>query len=429
MLMLLFFAAGFAAVEWGNGTFEIQRFVIRGSYLVILSFILIWFGINRADGSLDGVTDLASEVRKSPVEHVLRHGAARLNSPNVGCVWWDREEPWIKIASLTSGEFQQERRSAVTIDAAVGVLVDGAPFLLDHGARKILRADEKGSLRVEKAGSHLVAGLAETIGEKSGLVIPFVSVDHEGFVVAADLRGMCADDLKKGAEFQAEASAAFNRASALNSSERAAETRVRLALARDIHDSVVQLLAGTAFRLQGIRAGAEAGRDIGQDVEDLQQELAREQKQLRSVIARLRAQDQMPQRDLSAALLELTERLSRQWGIECVLAHPPHVVAAGPGTQHDLHQLVREAVANAVRHAGAQRVEVSLTCSSERLELSITDTGGGFRVVGNAEDPALVNTPGPWSLAERVKSLGGSLAVFSSKHGSRILVTLPVEGR
>jgi signal transduction histidine kinase len=272
-------------------------------------------------------------------------------------------------------------------------------------------------------------GLAETIGEKSGLVIPFTSVGHEGFIVAADFPGMCADDLGKGAEIQAEASAAFNRAFALKSSEEATETRVRVALARDIHDSVVQLLAATAFRLQGIRAGAEAGRDIGQDVEDLQQELAREQKQLRSVIASLRAQEQLRHRDLNAGLSELTERLSRQWGIECVVAHTPHPIATRRGVEHDVHQLVREAVANAVRHGRAEKIEVSLTSERGEIQLGITDSGSGFPAVARSEDPGLVDIPGPWSLTERVRSLGGSLAVFSSKHGSRISITLPLQTR
>src|SRR5262245_44353982 len=56
--------------------------------------------------------------------------------------------------------------------------------------------------------------------------------------------------------------------------------------------------------------------------------------------------------------------------------------AADLSLPHDIelacYRIAREAVSNAVKHAGAQNVAVSLDCQSDRLTLSIVDDGRGF---------------------------------------------------
>jgi signal transduction histidine kinase len=84
------------------------------------------------------------------------------------------------------------------------------------------------------------------------------------------------------------------------------------------------------------------------------------------------------------------------------------------------YYVASEALANAMKHAQASRVEVSLTARQGSLLLSVRDDG-----VGGA-DPA--RGSGLAGLADRVEALGGSIDVHSAAGaGTRITVDLPLE--
>jgi signal transduction histidine kinase len=88
--------------------------------------------------------------------------------------------------------------------------------------------------------------------------------------------------------------------------------------------------------------------------------------------------------------------------------------------QLDLQQLLREAVANAVRHGGANRVDVALDVANDRLELKVADNGSGF--------PKRKGQAMPWSLKERVERANGSMRLVSSPGSTNILISLPLAG-
>ena len=89
--------------------------------------------------------------------------------------------------------------------------------------------------------------------------------------------------------------------------------------------------------------------------------------------------------------------------------------------QLDLQQLLREAVANAVRHGGADRIDVGLSVARGQVRLSVVDNGSGF--VANGEGAAE-----PWSLKERVERAHGSLRLDSAPGSTNVLISLPLRG-
>ncbi len=142
---------------------------------------------------------------------------------------------------------------------------------------------------------------------------------------------------------------------------------------------------------------------------------------MRGLIARLRAgADAAGELDLPGALATLSHDLSRQWGLVVETSEPGHPIVVPDWLGHEVQQLAREAVANAVRHGGAQRVMFKLSRVDGELGLVIVDDGTGFPM-----DRATLK---PWSLHERVKSLGGTMALSSDHGGTRIEIALPVEG-
>ncbi|WP_433243087.1 sensor histidine kinase [Streptosporangium sp. CA-135522] len=87
-----------------------------------------------------------------------------------------------------------------------------------------------------------------------------------------------------------------------------------------------------------------------------------------------------------------------------------------------LYFTVSEAIANALKHAAASRIEVRLTQDGGRLQAVVTDDGKGF-------DPAVTRRGGLGPLADRVAALGGRLELTGGPgEGTRLRAWVPVPG-
>ena len=96
------------------------------------------------------------------------------------------------------------------------------------------------------------------------------------------------------------------------------------------------------------------------------------------------------------------------------------------GLGFEVLQIVREGLTNIVRHAGATKASVLVESRNGTVEVIIRDDGRGFPA---AEESGMEDLPlsvAPWSIRERVASLGGSLRLKSVVgRGSEIRITLP----
>ena len=94
-----------------------------------------------------------------------------------------------------------------------------------------------------------------------------------------------------------------------------------------------------------------------------------------------------------------------------------------PAVEETAYRIAQEAIANAVRHSGAQHISVDLACDGNGgLRLAVTDDGAGF----DPEDPTLLSHHlGLTSMRERAEQLGGDLRI-SSRPGSGTTVVLEV---
>jgi signal transduction histidine kinase len=239
----------------------------------------------------------------------------------------------------------------------------------------------------------------------------------------SQIPGLCTDDLAVGEHLRLEIARTLTRATNVSVAQSAISGQARLAFARDLHDSVIQLLAGTSFRLEGIRNLVREGGDPGDDIDALQQELSTEQRDLRAFIRQLRnGEARTTSPSVCEALVKLLGRMERQWNAECILVRCPENLRVPSSVEHDLHQLVREGIANAARHGRADRVSISLDAGEAGLSLIIADNGSGF---GSSDDYSAEQVRKPWSLNERVHQLGGTLTLFTNSKGTRITISLP----
>jgi len=124
---------------------------------------------------------------------------------------------------------------------------------------------------------------------------------------------------------------------------------------------------------------------------------------------------------LTPALQWLAREMSRATGIEVRSEIDPSLDSLPEAHRTCLYRVVQECLTNAVKHAGAREVAITLTANSQWVEGRIQDDGRGFQAEPNKRAGL-----GLVGMKERVLELGGDLQIASSPgRGTRIEIRLP----
>lgn len=197
-------------------------------------------------------------------------------------------------------------------------------------------------------------------------------------------------------------------------------------VARELHDSIGQQLAGTRLMLRNALGECDAGK-----VEAARGQLVRASEMCNAMVAEVREICQglypaaLESLGLSAALRELCSQCSQCGGVDgacrCEFNGPQGNVRFRPEVEIALFRIAQEALNNALRHAKAEHVRFDLEAQPERVTLRVTDDGVGF-------DPktAAGNGLGLTSMAERVEVLGGELKVNSRPGHTEVSASVPI---
>ena len=222
-------------------------------------------------------------------------------------------------------------------------------------------------------------------------------------------------------------SVAVERARLLQQAEQAAKLEERQRVARELHDSVTQLIYGlylkleTQRRARGPTARGAARRELHQLSETAHQAL----KELRLLVFELRPLE-LERIGLQEMLRQRLEAVERRAGLEAQLdveADGPRLeqYLKQPGVEEGLYRIAQEALNNALKHAAAAGVVVRLRADDEQLVFEVADDGQGF-------DPATAHAHGGQGLAnmhDRARKLGGQLIVQSAPgQGARVRVEI-----
>jgi GAF domain-containing protein len=195
----------------------------------------------------------------------------------------------------------------------------------------------------------------------------------------------------------------------------AASDQARRRIERDLHDGTQQRLVSLGLAVRAAEADVAAGRG------DPRVHLARIVAGLGDTVAELQDFSRgihpaiLSERGLGPAL----RALARRSAVPVELDVTTHARCPEP-VEIAAYYVASEALANAMKHAQASHVEMSLAVRGGSLLLSVRDDG-----VGGA-DPA--QGSGLAGLTDRVEALGGSIHVHSvAGAGTHITVDLPLE--
>jgi signal transduction histidine kinase len=243
----------------------------------------------------------------------------------------------------------------------------------------------------------------------SFLGVPIVARGHVAgaFYLTDKPAGFSDGDQALIETFAAHAALAIENARLHERSRELSIVEERNRLARELHDAVAQKLFGVVLAAES--GSALLDRDVAAAGAQLRLagELAGEaMEELRSVIAHLRP-PALEAEGLAVALAKHVDVLRR--------AHrrPIDLDVAGDcpaRMQTDVFRIAQEALHNALRHAGAEHVEVRLRCAADGgLELTVADDGAGFDA-GAVRSRRL----GLTTMDERARAIGGELAIASA---------------
>ena len=200
----------------------------------------------------------------------------------------------------------------------------------------------------------------------------------------------------------------------------------RARIARELHDGVVQSLHGLAFRLYALRTAAGVDPQQREELLELQEMVQSETGVLRTLIQQLKPSDFDP-RHLVEFLTALIERFRYDTGIEAKFVCDTGDLTLPSATCREIAGIVQEALANVLKHSGAEKVLVRLGSQQADWILAIEDDGRGFEFSGRFSQVELEKMRrGPLVIQERVRAIGGELTIDSKPgQGTRLEIRFP----
>ncbi len=194
---------------------------------------------------------------------------------------------------------------------------------------------------------------------------------------------------------------------------RRAESEVKRKLARELHDSVAQILTLMVVDMENFKLDQAGQHHVVQKVDSLQESTREVLHNLRQVLYDLR-EEPSTESGFVGQVRALLARFERSTGIRSMLGVSSEWPARlSAGTAHNLYRIVEESLNNVRLHSGAGRVDVLLGANGDGVELTVRDDGRGLPDSDGARRQGM----GMMGMRERAVLLGGELDVISNGSG------------
>ena len=257
-------------------------------------------------------------------------------------------------------------------------------------------ADERAATAARAAMSHIGPAVVFPLGAHGG---------RRGVLTIGRRHGRThfqAAEASFAAAFAAQAGIALELAATRAEAERLSVFQDRDRIARDLHDLVIQRLYATGMSLQGTMpmiSRPEVADRVTRAVDAMEETI----KEIRGAIFALQARDAEVPPDPRADIVVLVEEMTEMLGFAPSLRLGPGLrTLDGEELTEQALIVLREALSNMARHAGATQADVSVDVGRDGfLTVTVTDNGTGI--------PPGSRRSGLRNLADRATELGGEL--------------------
>jgi signal transduction histidine kinase len=194
----------------------------------------------------------------------------------------------------------------------------------------------------------------------------------------------------------------------------------RKALARELHDQVIQDLLSFNYRLEEIE-GAENSLILRDTVASIREGMRNVVSELRQMCSDLRPPT-IDHHGLAAALDSLAHEWALRNDIRLQLEIDPELGRLPETIELSVFRIVQEGLNNIRKHAAARNVRLSMQrTSSTNLLVRLEDDGQGLAMPADLASLSVSKHFGLVGISERVALLGGSMNIESSQGGGTIL--------
>lgn len=203
----------------------------------------------------------------------------------------------------------------------------------------------------------------------------------------------------------------------------------RVRIASDFHDGPLQSFISLQMRLEILRKLME--RDSNAGMQDLKQLYTLAQSQVRDLRAFLHSMRpvDVDGANLMSSARRTAENFQKESGVPVTFLGSNTPVGLPQEVSSEVLQMLREALHNIQKHAGATRVAVSMEKTDRGLEISVDDNGHGFKFAGTytLEELELLRL-GPASLKRRARSLNADMLLESRPgRGAGLKFRIPLQ--
>jgi signal transduction histidine kinase len=195
-------------------------------------------------------------------------------------------------------------------------------------------------------------------------------------------------------------------------------------VARELHDTLEQGLAGIALQLEAVSGSLDVSPDGARQSLDVARQMLRYSiEEARRSVMDLRSQA-LERSDLAGALTNLACHMTTGTSTTAsvhVSGEPQRLDVA---QEHHLLRIGLEGLANALKHANPSRIDIELRFRGNETDLVVRDDGCGMGPNGLGAPDGHFGLQG---VRERVDKLGGRLRIESTPGaGTQLMVTVPV---
>jgi PAS domain S-box-containing protein len=199
------------------------------------------------------------------------------------------------------------------------------------------------------------------------------------------------------------------------------EERERRAIATDLHDQIGQTLSVIKMRCFELRNNLKEPDLLGQ-INEIKELVKQTIQDTRSLTFEL-SPPVLYELGLVAAIDWLAEQFQLKHNLKCTVETDNKPKPLSQDIEIVLFRSVRELLINIVKHAGANKVKITIRVNKKNLRIRVTDDGIGFSPETKATRGYKEQQFGLFNITERIRHLGGRLEM-DSQRGKGTMVTL-----
>ncbi|NBB76037.1 MAG: PAS domain S-box protein [Bacteroidetes bacterium] len=152
----------------------------------------------------------------------------------------------------------------------------------------------------------------------------------------------------------------------------------RRRVGQELHDGLGQMLTGIRMISENLARKLENEKEpAAEDVREIS-DMVNDADEYARTLSRGMVQVEFEKQGLAIATQNLAERVEKLTGIRCEFHDEADVEIENYNTALNVYRIIQEAVNNAVRHSGANRIDIRIQPNPESVEITVEDNGKGF---------------------------------------------------